>query len=56
MEDSATLDGILQDQGLRARALYDYQAGKIVTVLFLSFKSAIKFILILILNDSIGFN
>lgn len=26
-EDATTLDGILQDQGLRARALYDYQAG-----------------------------
>lgn len=55
MEDSATLDGILQDQGLRARALYDYQAGKIVTVVSLSFKCDIKFILIF-LNDSIGFN
>lgn len=32
-EDLETCDKILQEQGVRARALYDYQAGKI-TILF----------------------
>lgn len=27
-DDPSTFEGILQNQGLQARALYDYQAGK----------------------------
>lgn len=41
-DDSSTYEGILQDQGLRARALYDYQAGLFIHKFALGIKYELK--------------